>query len=58
MSIESTEVFEFMGLDDSQRSGNSSMVTSLIPQAVKMVEDYIGRKITVAEETIKIHDGR
>jgi hypothetical protein len=58
MSITSTEVFEFMGLDDSQRAGNSSMVNTLIPQAVKMIENYIGRKITVAEETIKIHDGR
>jgi hypothetical protein len=58
MSITSTEVFEFMGLDDSQRAGYSQMVTNLVPQAVKMVEDYIGRKITVVEETIKIHDGR
>jgi hypothetical protein len=58
MSITSVEVFEFMGLDDSQRAGNSSMVNALIPQAVKMVEDYIGRKISVSEETIKIHDGR
>ena len=58
MTITATEVFDFMGLDNSQRAGNNDMVTTLIPQATKMIENYIGRKITVSEETIQIHDGR
>lgn len=54
----STEVFDFMGTGDAERTANATMVTGLIDRVVYGIEQYLGRKLAATSFSIKAHDGR
>jgi len=52
------EVFDFMGTGAEERTGNTTMIETLIDNVTDSVERAIGRKLSNTSFTIKVHEDR